>query len=236
MWEEKGYINKIYGSNKNVWLHGVGEVLLYDRPRYDWIKEADADEQVWKKALFGNPKPIGPNSLKWSFWARRPRLIEAMLDKNIEKTNKLVFYGCAENYIQKNARTKYDWSTCCDKFVLAKEGEKPVYSEQEYLDRIAKAKYGLCLAGLGKKCHREVECMAFGTIPVCAPEVDMDNYANPPKEGIHYIRVKNPEDALEKISKISDDQYLSMSEACKKWYKENSSVEGLWNLTKKLIL
>ena len=232
MWEERGYIKKEYGSNKNVWLGGVGETLLYDRPRYDWIKNADADEQMWKKALFGNPKPIGANSVAWSFWARRPRLVEAMLDIPIEKTNGLVFYGCIENIVQKNARTKYDWSSCCDIFVLS---EKAVYTQQEYLDRIVKAKYGLCLAGFGKKCHREVECMAFGTVPVCSPEVDMDNYANPPKEGVHYFRVQNPEEALEKISKNSETWHL-MSEACKVWYKENCSVDGIWNLTKKLCL
>ena len=236
MWEERKYIKKEYGTNKNVWLGGIGQTLLYDRPTYDWIKNADADEQIWKKALFGNPKPIGPNSQAWSFWARRPRFIEAMLDKQIEpvqKTNGLVFYGVIENAIQNANRTKHDWASCCDKFVLAKE---PAYTQQEYLDRMAKAKYGLCLAGFGKKCHREVECMAFGTVPVCAPEVDMENYANPPKEGVHYLRISSPEDALEKLSHISEECWQNMSDAGRLWYKENCSVDGLWNLTKKLIL
>lgn len=232
MWEEKGYIKKEYGPNKNVWLDGVGQTLLYDRPTYDWIKNADADEQIWKKALFGNPKPIGPNSSAWSFWPRRPRLVEAMLEQQVEKTNGLVFYGVIENAIQNANRTKHDWSSCCDKFVLAKE---PLYTQQEYLNRMAKAKYGLCLAGFGKKCHREVECMAFGTVPVCAPEVDMDSYANRPIEGIHYIRVSNPEETLEKLSNISESEWEKMSNAGRLWYRENCSVDGLWNLTKKLI-
>ena len=232
IWEERGYIKKVLGNTKNIWLGGIGEILLYDRPNYDWIKNADADEQVWKKALFGNPKPIGPNSQAWSFWARRPRLIEAMMDP-VEKTNGLVFYGVIENAVQNANRTKHDWSTCCDKFVLERE---PFYTQQEYLNRIAKAKYGLCLAGFGKKCHREVECMAFGTVPVCAPEVDMDSYANPPIETVHYIRVNNPEEALEKISNISEECWQNMSYACRLWYKENCSVDGIWELTKKLIL
>ena len=118
---------------------------------------------------------------------------------------------------------------------MGSETEPPIFSEQKYLDNLSKAKYGLCLAGYGKKCHREVECMALGTVPVCAPEVDMDNYANPPVENVHFLRVENPEDAKEKLAKISDEKWLEMSEACRLWYKENCSVDGMWKLTKKLI-
>jgi len=232
IWDEKGYIVKEYADCKNVWLNSIGDTLLYDRPRYDWLKQSDSQEQVWKKALFGNPKPIGNNSKSWTFWARRPRLVEAMLDKYYEKNKGIVFYGCTENAIQAKYRTGHNWSVCCDEFVLS---HVPKYSEQEYLDNLSKAKYGLCLAGFGIKCHREVECMAFGTIPLCAPEVDMDSYANPPQEGVHYIRVVNPEDLAHKLALINEIQWLRMSEACKAWYKENCSVDGMWQLTKKLI-
>ena len=235
MWAERGYITKEVGNSSNVWYDGVGNVLLYDRPNYDWIKQADSKEQSWKIALFGNPKPIGPNSKSWTFWARRPRLVEAMLDTKFEKTRGLVFYGKIENQVQRANRTKHDWASCCEKFFMGSETEPPIFSEQKYLDNLSKAKYGLCLAGYGKKCHREVECMALGTVPVCAPEVDMDNYANPPVENIHFLRVENPEDAKEKLAKVSDEKWLEMSEACKQWYKENCSVDGMWKLTQKLI-
>lgn len=236
IWSEKGYVKKQYSDCKNVWLHNVGDTLLYDRPNYDWIKNAGADEQFWKKGLFGNPAPLGKNSCTWSFWARRPRLVEAMIRIDHIKTKGVVFYGKIENLIQKNNRTQYDWSKVCDKneFYLAKMNEHAKFSEQEYLDNLSKAKYGLCLAGYGRKCHREVECMAFGTVPVCSVEVDMDNYANPPEENIHYLRVQNPEDAITKIAGISDDAWKQMSDSCKKWYRENCSVDGIWELTKKL--
>jgi hypothetical protein len=157
-----------------------------------------------------------------------------MLTDVITKRKNVVFYGKIENQIQKNNRTKHDWSSVCDEFYMATEDEIPKFSEQEYLDNLAQAKYGLCLAGFGKKCHREVECMAFGTVPVCAPEVDMDNYANPPVEGLHYIRVSSPEDLKNKISQFDDDIWWRMSEACKKWYLENCSADGLWALTKNM--
>jgi len=229
LWEEKGYIEKQLSSCKNIWLHSIGDTLLYDRPNYDWIKEADGEEQIWKKGLFGNPKPLGAKSVPWSFWPRRPRLVEAMLNKVVEKTKGVVFYGCIENQVQKNNRSKYDWSKCCDEFYMA---SLPKFSQQEYLDNLSKARYGLCLAGYGKKCHREVECMALGTVPLVAQEVDMDSYANPPIEGVHYLRVSSPEDLLNKVKGTKN--WLEMSEACKKWYLENCSVDGMWLLTKKL--
>jgi len=228
MWVERGYVTKEIGNSSNVWLNGVGNILLYDRPNYDWIKNAPAEEQHWKKALFGNPKPIGPNSIPWTFWPRRPRLVESLLKETIEKTKGLVFYGCIENQVQKNNRTKCDWMSVCEEYSLT---EKAVLSEQEYLEAIAHAKYGLCLAGYGKKCHREIECMAFGTVPVCAPEVDMDNYANPPVEGVHYLRVQNPKEVKEKMANAN---WKQMSEACKVWYLQNCSIDGMWNLTQQL--
>ena len=238
LWAERNYVKKVYADCKNVWMNRVGDVLLYDRPNYDWIKNAPAEEQVWKKALFGNPKPIGNNAKSWSFWARRPRLVEAMLNTDIKKTKNLVFYGCTENAIQKKHRTTHDWSSACDtsEFVMASENESPKFSEQEYLNKLSQSHYGLCLAGFGNKCHREVECMAFGTVPVVSLEVDMTHYANPPVEGLHYVRVQNPDDLKNKLSQIDDDVWYRMSQACKQWYKENCSVDGIWKLTNRLIV
>ena len=236
IWEERGYITKQYSDCTNVWMNDIGDVLLYDRPNYDWIKQSTQSEQRWNKALFGNPKPIGNNSKSWSFWARRPRLVEDMISTEFSKTKNLVFYGKIENSVQRRNRTMYDWSKVCDDFVLAKEDEPTKFSEQEYLDKLSQAHYGLCLAGFGKKCHREVECMALGTVPVCAPEVDMEHYANPPIEGVHYIRVENPHDLVKKLSNIDPTVWLRMSQACKQWYRENCSADGLWALTKTLLI
>ena len=117
---------------------------------------------------------------------------------------------------------------------MANESEEPRFSEQEYLNKLGEAHFGLCLAGYGKKCHREVECMALGTVPVVSVEVDMESYANPPVEGLHYVRVQNPEDLQKKLAEIDDDVWWRMSQACKQWYKENCSADGMWSLTKKL--
>jgi hypothetical protein len=49
LWVERGYVKKEYGSSDNVWFNGVGNILLYDRPNYDWIKNSRKEEQsiIW---------------------------------------------------------------------------------------------------------------------------------------------------------------------------------------------
>jgi hypothetical protein len=76
--------------------------------------------------------------------------------------------------------------------------------------------------------------MAMGCVPVVASNVDMDNYAEPPQENIHYLRVTKPEDVLTKLASISESTWTQMSEACTLWWQANASVEGSWALTQKL--
>jgi hypothetical protein len=250
MWGERGYCDiKEHPVASLCWLNETGgdiqepsSWLLYDRPTLDWLWAAPDAEQKWKNGLFGNPEP--PKGGKsWSFWPRRPRLVEEIVQKGLperkvsERSRGLVFYGKIENRVQEARRTAADWSRVCDEFIMPQGADKPYQLTQlEYLERICDAKYGLCLAGFGRKCHREVECMAMGCVPVVDKEVDMKNYANPPVEGIHYIRVSGPEEIQEKLQAVSEAQWTKMSEACRVWWKENSSCEGMWTLTKGLIL
>ena len=244
LWAEKGYVTLVEDPKAvQVWLGEVGDVLFYDRPTMDWLFASPTEEQSWKQALFGNPKAStagGPAS-SWFFWPRKPRLVEEFVEKGIPLANlkrevRCVFYGKIENKVQEKRRTAYDWSSICDEFVMV-NGEATPYqlSHQEYLERLANAKFGLCLAGFGKKCHREVECMAMGCVPLVTKEVDMENYANKPVEGTHYLRGETPEELKSKMDSISQEQWVSMSLACQQWWKQNASAEGSWQLTKKLI-
>ena len=63
---------------------------------------------------------------------------------------------------------------------------------EDYLMKLSQSKYGLCLRGYGSKCHREVELMAFGTVPIITPEVSIKSNMNPPIENVHYITANNP--------------------------------------------
>jgi len=243
LWSEKGYVKLAeHPTAVSIWLQDVGEYLLYDRPTLQWLQASPPQEQLWKKALFGNPAPFGLHSKKWMFWARKPRYVEELVAAKLpersfkEREQRLVFYGKIENSVQERRRTGEDWESACSEFVMPVGDEKPyAFTQKEYLERLTNAKFGLCLAGYGKKCHREVECMAMGTVPVVASEVDMANYANPPQEGVHFLRIQSPEEAITITETMEEAQWAIMSEACRKWWLDNASVEGSWTLTKRLL-
>ena len=237
IWGERGYVEVKEAPTQHVWLGGVGETLLYDRPTMAWYDVSK--EKSFKKALFGNPEPIS-GAKSWTFWPRRPTIVEELVAKGLSiksyeaREKRLVFYGRSENAVQRKRRTTADWETACDDFShRISTSEKYPYTHKEYLERLANAKFGLCLAGYGNKCHREIECMAMGCVPVVASEVDMMNYANPPEEGLHYFRVTSPEEALA-VTSITPDRWTVMSAACKDWWQRNASAEGSWELTRRL--
>ena len=245
LWKARGYVQvKQHPIATMVWWGDVGKngTLLYDRPTNEWRLAAPMVEQSWSRALFGNPKPDGiEHAIPWSFWPRRPELVEQLATEETSgrewasRTKQLVFYGKVENRVQARRRCEREWKTCCSEFVLV-EGEKTPYpyTHSEYLLQLSMARFGLCLAGYGLKCHREVECMAMGCVPVVSPEVDMDSYAEPLIEGVHYIRVQTPEEATQKINACTEETWEPMSQACRAWWKRNASCEGMFELTKRL--
>jgi hypothetical protein len=236
LWGERGYVNLVEAPVQQVWLGGVGDTLLYDRPTLQWLEASS--ERSWKKALFGNPTP--KDGIAWTFWPRRPRLVEELVAKGYPtksyeaREKNLVFYGRSENDVQRKRRTGAAWETACDDYSHVSTTDSYTYTQEEYLQRLSNAKYGLCLAGYGAKCHREIECMAMGCVPVVAPEVDMSSYADPPVEGLHYFRVQSPEEA-NAVTRMTAERWTVMSAACKDWWVRNASVEGLWSLTSRLI-
>lgn len=245
LWAKKGYVQIVEDdAATHVWLGSVGDVLLYDRPTLDWLMAAPPKEQTWKKALFGNPKAstTGGPATSWFFWPRRPELVEKIVEEGsvtkayADRTKTLVFYGRIENKVQERRRTQMDWAAVCDGWSMPKGNESYPFTQEEYLRLLADAKFGLCLAGYGKKCHREVECMAMGCVPIVAADVDMENYADPPQEGLHYVRVSTPEEAKAATAAISEAKWQVMSDACRLWWSQNASAEGSWRLTERLSI
>jgi hypothetical protein len=241
LWASSGYVTVKEHSGTMVWWDKVGAdgVLLYDRPTNEWRLAADETEKEWRLALFGNPKPPASDqkSVPWFFWPRRPSLVEnlaplAALDYDAREG--LVFYGRIENAVQARRR-KGDWASVCSEWCLVDGDTKYPYTQEEYLERLGKARFGLCLAGYGYKCHREIECMAMGCVPVVAADVDMDSYAVPPVAGLHYLRVNGPEDVAAAIGAVSKEDWTAMSAACRQWWSENASCAGSFALTKRLV-
>jgi hypothetical protein len=173
----------------------------------------------------------------WSFWPRSPRAIEDRVkEKGVlawkERSVKSIFLGKVENGVQQKNRCTVDWSKAVDEFSMPVSAAAPYpYSQTEYLDRIARAKFGLCLPGYGQKCNREIEYFAVGTVPIVTPGVDMNNYLIPPVEGVHYIRAETPDTVRNIVENTSRETWESMSVAGHAWWRENASAEGMFRLT-----
>ena len=242
MWERHGYVRIVYQEGLcNVWLGPVGNVLLYDRPTMEWLNKSAEHEKDWVIALIGNPDPKGAvGATSWTFWPRRPELVEQLVEEGfadeplVARARRIVFYGRSENAVQADRRSA-DWESVfgrVDEFVHVKGMNPYPLSQREYLERLADARFGLCLAGYGRKCHREIECMAMGCVPVVAPEVDMSSYAVPPVEGVHYLRCDKPENLQALLDSVDVAQWTRMSVAAHTWWRNNASAQGSWELTK----
>jgi hypothetical protein len=107
-------------------------------------------------------------------------------------------------------------------------GTQHKFTQEEYLDMLKHSKFGLCLRGFGSKCHREVELMAMGTVPLITEHVSIDSYYDPPVEGKHYIRVDSPEDARKKVEELPKEKWEEMSKACHQWYLDNVHSDNAW--------
>jgi hypothetical protein len=241
MWAERGYCT-VEKSEETpfCWWGAPGEVLLYDRPTPRWWS-AEA-LPAYQMALFGNCPPPGPaehvlRQSIWSFWPRSPKLLEdhlkdvgvlALNDRSVQS----IFLGKVENGVQQKHRCKVDWSKAVTEFSMPVSAAAPYpYTQPEYLARIGKAKFGLCLPGYGFKCNREIEYFAVGTVPIVAPDVDVSNYLVPPIEGVHYFRAATPEQVQTIVENTSDETWERMSAAGHTWWRENASAEGLFRLT-----
>jgi hypothetical protein len=241
LWQKAGYINLRRHDGAQVWWGSVGAegVLLYDRPTNEWRLAAPEAEREWRLALFGNPK-VGSaaKAVPWTFWARRPSLLEAAaasVKGYDERRQGPVFYGKSENPIQERRR-QGDWVSVCEEFVMVKGDEKYPFTQSEYLEKLGSSRFGLCLPGYGFKCHREIECMAMGCVPLVSESVDMTSYANPPVEGKHYIRLGNSRDIPGVVASVSKESWEVMSAACRQWWAENASCKGSFELTRGLAV
>jgi hypothetical protein len=229
---------ELVNDSIHCWIYP--NILLYDRPTLEWCSKEIMDSSLF---LLGNGdinkegkelnkylKHVKP----WIFWSRRPMVVEKILDnKGIlnyeERDTESIFIGNFENPVQEKYRNINDnWENVLSEYHCTK-GDKHKFTNEEYLMKLRSSKYGLCLRGYGSKCHREVELMAFGTIPVITPEVSIESYMEPLIENIHYIRVNNSDEFKEKISEMNENKWNEMSKECYEWYQRNVYSKNCWN-------
>lgn len=229
-------------NNKSMHCWLEPNILTYDRPTLEWcnaeihnaslILLGNGDIELEGKQLKDNIQHM--NVMPWIFWPRKPILLEKLLQKHPllnynERTIESIFIGNFENNVQEKFRkTNVNWESVLDEYHCTK-GKKHKFTHEEYLMKLGHSRYGLCLRGYGSKCHREVELMAFGTVPIITPEVSIKSYMNPPIENVHYITANTPEELKAKISGIEEKKWNEMSKACSKWYFENINSVNCWN-------
>jgi hypothetical protein len=225
-------------DSPHCWL--LPNILTYDRPNLNWLNE---QIKIATLILLGNGsmedegkklRDLSFNVKPWIFWPRKPLVLEKVLEENgilsyDDRKTGSIFIGNFENSVQKKYRvTEHRWQRVLDEYHCTK-GTKHKFSQTQYLNKLRNARYGLCLRGFGSKCHREVELMAFGTVPLITDEVSIDSYMDPPVEGIHYIRVSNPEDLRDKVANITKEKWEEMSRSCYEWYQRNIHSSNCWN-------
>lgn len=217
-------------NNGHCWLGN--NILLYDRPTIEWFNNdllkasiillGNGDIEKEGKILKDKKMSVCP----WIFWPRNPKKIENFIENHdrVSYENRSIhsmFIGNIENSVQNRYRnTSSDWSSVIEVFHIT-NGMKHKFTPDEYMEIMSKSKFGLCLRGYGSKCHREVELMSFGTIPIITKEVSIKSYMNPPEENIHYIYVKDVEDLKSKLDVITPEKWEQMSKACYIWYQKN---------------
>lgn len=216
-------------------------ILTYDRPTLEWCNQEITTSSLM---LLGNgdvnvegqhlkSKIPTLNIRPWIFWPRKPMLLEKVLKqkgilKYDERKVESIFIGNFENSVQEKFRKTTDsWDTVLTEYHCTK-GQQHKFSHEEYLMKLRNSRYGLCLRGYGSKCHREVELMAFGTVPIVTPEVSVSSYMEPLIENTHYILVKTPEELKQQITNMDEEQWKKMSYSCYEWYQRNVHSKNCW--------
>ena len=150
-----------------------------------------------------------------------------------------LFLGKIENPTQQAGRVTQNWGKSIEEFNMPvsmgdASNTNYRYTQEEYLNKIAHSKFGLCLPGYGPKCNREIEYVGLGVVPIVVPGVDL-TYHEPWKENVHYLRVNKEEEIHEKINSISENQWNEMSNECRLWYDRNASPEGSYKTTEMIV-
>jgi len=240
MWQESGYCEIIDGENEDVflWAHSPGEVLLYEYDRYDVYPSLPAK---WRHGLFGGMQHPRLQAKSWIYWGRHPRKLESKISEGIksydERNIESLFLGKVENGIQLSNRTSHDWSDAVELFsmpIVMGDSFKWPYTQEEYLEKVASSKFGLCLPGYGPKCNREIEYLGLGVVPIVTEGV-CTTYHDPLIEGMHYLRANTPEAVQQAIRDCNKSRWQYISYHGREWYERNCSRLGSFETTKRIV-
>ena len=216
------------------WLNEVGDILLYDNPILDKLHEG----LCWNIALWSNTIYDSYNSSPWIFWPRWPKQYNMYLGSTRaksyeERSIESIFIGNMTTCTRSS-----EWNNCIEFYKMGHPTQNfqnnMMYSYDDYLGLLNNSKFGLCLAGVGPKCLRDVELIGLGTVPIFTPGC-CTNYYNKLEENIHYLYADTPDKLTELIEECSEEHWAFMSNECQEWYKKNCSPEGSFNTTVNIL-
>lgn len=238
LWEQKGFVNLCASPDRYVWWEKPGYVLLHDHPQLFDVNKQLPD---FKLGLFANEYYESEKSKRWIFWPRNPRKtiekFENMKHVPVHKRYwKSTFIGKVENQIQLDNRfqSRIDWTKYIQLIKIVKGVQTPYpYPPEVYLHVLSKSKMGLLLPGYGPKCNRDIECCAMGCVPIKTPGVCTEYY-NKWNKNENYLVIEDESDI---ISVLNTDNYILqyIQENNIKWFKENCTIEGSFETTRKII-
>jgi len=216
------------------WLNEVGDVLLYDNPILDKLHEG----LNWNIALWSNTVYKSYRSSPWIFWPRWPRRYNSYLDhckpkKYNERTIESIFLGNLTT-----ATRNGTWVNHVELFNMGHHSQNleshMVYPYDKYLEALSNSKFGLCLAGVGPKCLRDIELIGLGTVPIFTPGC-CTKYYNKLEENVHYLYADSPDQITNLTRECSEEHWAFMSNECQEWYNKNCSPEGSFNTTMNIL-
>lgn len=76
--------------------------------------------------------------------------------------------------------------------------------------------------------------MGMGVVPLFTTDIDT-TYYNPLIENEHYLIVESPKDIGEVIKNTDIEKWNRLSSNCLKWYEENASIKGSFDITMEII-
>lgn len=226
--EKDEYDRDLIGSyiESHVWIGGLGDFLLYDKPTWDTRIRFG-----FQKCLMSNEFVPFNGAYRWTFWTTHPIKYERLRSEGIksfdERPYTSIFYGSGK----KRGNRKQEWSEVIENFSL---DETLPMSYEDYIRFMSQHKFGLSLTGVGPKCLRDIEYMGMGVVPLFTREVSVE-YFNKLEQNVHYLLVDDIHHAKYVIENTTQEEWEYISSNVVKWYEENATPESIFKLTKKIL-
>lgn len=228
-WEEKGYVERVYIPMLNdkrfiSWVGRVGGLALEPSDvsristNYEYVLSCQY-RSSWKNKN---------NILPWNFYVRDWKSFSKVQNETTNRNIKSIFSGTIRG--DKHNRNIWKNSTEIFSYRCARTYNRTntmFNTIEDYYRALHSSKFSLCPVGDCPICQRETESLGMGCVSIFGEGVEWE-YFVPPKENVHFITAKNPEEMNNKIDLMSEKEMIEISNNATNYFNEYCSPEGLW--------